>query len=247
MNVLILGPQTSGKLRVCEAVGANIGQAQNLGGPNSSHSGVILRTTLQNKYFSAKVTLMVEEFPEQRDLGDDKVDALKLWAREFVLEEVAELRAALAGIVVTIGEESGRYVDRCLDVVDSIRDSLDGFIVVVGASDVEDEVISHGYEYVNVAATGTNEFGEKCGYARLVEILETEVAETEDNNDSDGYIGRKLERVEDMSTGLLSDEHVDLQQLVERLKAEKEAVGKMKVGEREEYVKRVVEEMADFL
>lgn len=88
--------------------------------------------------------------------------------------------------------DSLEFIEKALETVSEIRTSLgdeesqwDGFISIIGSTtqgelvdddtveEIEDLVITHGFEFINLNTQGINEFKEKQGKDRVVELIES--------------------------------------------------------------------------
>lgn len=286
-HVLILGAPNTGKLRICELISSRNLDFSSI--DSKSHSGLIFKTDLSTKYYSLKLNLLVDEYPQQRcnsDRGleeeEEKINALKLWLNEFLSDDFQELREAIDGLIFCfrIDQDSLKYIEECLNVFSDIRDKLnedkgDGlFSVVVGDSnatkineDVEDLVIPFGFEYVNLFEKGEDEFRDKIGQDRLLEIIETHEwsqMDLKQGRDQDVYDETKRNKMSSMTEGLLDgqDEEegqdekdetqsklIDLDDVLMKVQQAKQNVNNndMDDAQKEAYANKVVKDIIDFI
>lgn len=265
--VLVLGPQKSGKVRLAQYITGDYGTDTIL---NASHSGLIYNCDLNTKYFSLNVSILIEEFPENRaDAKQDVVQYLNSWFEEFSSEEFLELRKALDGVVYTIPMDKfeSKCLEEQLDVVAKIKDLIDedSFFVVAGSAtgeidpwtveEIEDQVISNGFEFVNLQDSGTNEFLEKVGRDRLMEIFQSHMWTDMDKivQSQEKYVNHKRDKIAGMTKGLLEMENqdkperdIDLERILQKLRIDKEKVDALKEHEKREFVDKLVEEYLEY-
>ncbi|KAM9939921.1 hypothetical protein OXX80_000621 [Metschnikowia pulcherrima] len=179
-NVLVLGPPHSGKIRVAQHITKDLDTSTIQA---KSHSGLIYSFRLVTKYYCSRVNLLVEEFPDSRNSPDSTVASLEAFCKEFGSSEFSELRDELDGLVFTLDvskqSEAMSLVDLYLKLKDMFED--DGVFMAVVAfgnasqqnlDDLEDKVAARGVEFINFIEQGTNEYSEKVGRDRLMEIFE---------------------------------------------------------------------------
>ncbi|EDK46214.1 hypothetical protein LELG_04395 [Lodderomyces elongisporus NRRL YB-4239] len=131
-----------------------------------------------------------EEIKEMHVISDDeKLRLFKAWSKLFGDDSMSELRTVLNGVIFTINAtlDGLEYIEQALDILDILRAQLndDSFCVVVASvpcgaqplnqkmEEIEDLVMSHAIEFINLQATGKNEFGEKQGKERVREVMES--------------------------------------------------------------------------
>mmetsp|Transcript_4746 Transcript_4746/g.5758 ORF Transcript_4746/g.5758 Transcript_4746/m.5758 type:complete len:191 (-) Transcript_4746:6402-6974(-) len=64
-HVLVLGAPNTGKLRICELISSRKLDFTSV--DSKSHSGLIFKTDLSTKYYSLRLNLLVDEYPQQRN------------------------------------------------------------------------------------------------------------------------------------------------------------------------------------
>lgn len=132
--------------------------------------------------------------------------------------------------------------------------------------DIEDAVILCGLEWINMQATGLNEFNDSVGAQRVIELLEThpweglqlKLSQTDENaldprDRSSSNLENTVEKARQMSVGLLEDtDHdnpstCDLDRVLQKLKIAKSSAQDMSDTEREMYAKKMIGEVMDLL
>lgn len=281
-HVLVVGPPHSGKIRIAQDIGEETESSPVIS--TDSHSGLIFRKKVSTKYFSTNVNVLVDEYPEKRQRADgatvtvaEKAAALDLWAREFMADDMTELRDALDGVVFCLDVVDGLvHLERCLDVLESMRDVLTpedayawpGFIVVVVSGAVKDEdafvaledlAIARGLECVDLNDSGYNEYKERVGRDRLKEVFESHEwsqlhhEETGPSTETTSYEQRKTEKLHKMTEPLLStateeEPEMELTDLLNRLSLAKEkAAGMHNTEQKEAYVHKVIDDIINYI
>lgn len=260
-NVLIIGPPGSGKIRLAQHISRDLDTGKI---SENSHSGLIYNCSLTTKYFSTEVNLLIEEYPEERGKisGENEyLKSLQQWSKAFYSDDYKELRDAIDGVIFTIdpSETTTKTWSKTMELYSEVKEILDDvcFFAAVAAKtdkaerleEFEDECIQHGIEFVYEGETGTNEFKDKLGKDRVLEILETHQWSNVSSSDPEEYVRHKEDKIDDMTKGLLEDddESIPLDQLVDKLRLERSKVSSMKPEDRESYVKLVIEELIDYI
>ncbi|KAL1582057.1 hypothetical protein WHR41_09140 [Cladosporium halotolerans] len=182
-RLLIFGPSSSGSLDLTEALTGSSPVPHASG----SCAGLTHEWAIQNAYYSATVPVWIDEVVD-----------LDEWKTEFMKEEAGEVvRAVGAWVYVFRLEKDGRVndeVEKALSALQEVVEAHEGFgaesvMLAVGMSlpggkgqagklgkeqseAWEDLVMQYGFEFVEFAAEGTNELGEKQGVERVKEALE---------------------------------------------------------------------------
>lgn len=266
-NVLILGPPKSGKIRIAQHITKDLDTSTI---QPESHSGLIYNYTLNTKYFSLDVNLLIEEYPDSRASLAAIETLLQSFLDEFKTPEFTELRDALDGLVFTIDIfADAKIIQKLLDTFIKIKELLeenDIFVVVVGFAEadqkplleiVEDEVIAHGFEYVNFNEYGTNEYMEKIGKDRLVEIFHThEWSQTDKPISDETYTQHKTEKLGSMAEPLIDNEdspatderlaRVDLDTLLAKLSVDKLRAQGLTEEEKKQFVDDLVDNYMEY-
>ncbi|KAI5953034.1 IRC6 [Candida theae] len=272
-HVLILGPPNSGKLRISDLISRGDANSARSIVQDESHSGIIQTTSLTTKYYTVKLKLMIDEYPSKRTSSitdDEYISALQEWKRDFFTEEMGELREALDGIIFTYNMNTHpQFLPNLLLEVDEIRakleqlDNWDGFLSVVGTvpfgeavelykmDAIEDEVITHGIEFINFEKSGINEYKERVGRDRLLELFETHGWSNMEllERDHSKYEKNKVKKLEGMQTRLLNgtDRGPDLEDMFSKISLARENASNLPPEQREKYAKEMVDEFMEFL
>lgn len=267
-HILILGPSNSGKLRIASHITGDEPDEV----PDSSHCGIIQRTSISTKYYTMDLSILIDEYPETKSKDhsqEDQLKALANWVDEFKGDDCKELRDVLDGVIITIDETIAEEIlNEISNLRDLIRKGQDAFVCVVdmkGSDEVEDIVILNGFEYIRFDESGKNEYNEAIGKDRLTELIQThEWLEmersplTDDKTDSktfNEYEESKKSKVNQMMKGLLeqdSDDEsptkmMDLNLIFQKLQLAKINVGDMTDVQREEYANKLIEEIIDYI
>ncbi|GAO45839.1 hypothetical protein SAICODRAFT_6138 [Saitoella complicata NRRL Y-17804] len=217
-RILIVGPPKSGKLTLVKALTSSL--PSDLLPTNTSHAGLSHTLPIKTPYYSADVPIWVDEFTPGKE--DEWVDG-------YCSEEAREVLDVLGAIIVTFrhGEDmrdcmkgtkaAERIVERCggeygvwngVCVAVGMHKSVEG----VDEGKCEEACTDAGFEYVDFAATGRNEYGEQTGLARIREALEANDWNDEhtiDENDLDGE-GPIAEIGDDFGTSEFDEEFFDM-------------------------------------
>ncbi|ODV78157.1 uncharacterized protein CANTADRAFT_91584 [Suhomyces tanzawaensis NRRL Y-17324] len=260
-HVLVLGAPRTGKVRVAEYIVSRSDRPdEKIDRPLDTHSGIIVKTDLNTKYYTTKLNLLIDEFPDERSvsvLEADALSALRNWYSEFISDEYEEIREVLEGLIFCIDPKTlHAHIEESLKVVEQIRDSIeDGFVCILATSErdeeeLEDLVISFGFEFVNFSQLGKNEFHESIGKDRVLEILQSH--EWTNRVLVHDYEQNKRDKADEMTRGLLDDREdnhndMDLDEIFGKLRLAKDNVQNVAPEKREEYVNKIIEEVMDFL
>lgn len=271
-HILILGSANSGKLRIANLISRNeeIPQLEDA----ESHSGLIIKTSLRTKYYFLKLNILIDEYLESKEAPDEsKLSELHKWYQEFKSEEFGELREVLDGLMFTINmkTDSISFIGEALEIIEQIKLSLGdeesfhdwgGFIAVVGSCpenqvveddvvlEIEDMVLSHGLEFINLSTEGENEYKEKQGKDRIVELVEShdwtnlEMVKV----DSKQYEANKLAKIESMKHKLINEkEELDLDDIFKKLNLARDHALSLTQNEKDKYANKIIDEIIDFL
>lgn len=263
-NVLVLGPPKSGKIRFAQFISGDY-ETETIS--DDSHSGLMYKCNLKTKYFSVDVNLLIEEFPESRKEPEEKwISSLQTWFGEFESDTMADLREVIEGVVFTVcvNEWDDNVIKQQLDILSNMKDLLkdnDPFFIVMGVSehdieqdtmaDLEDLVLLNGFEFVYFNDSGMNEFRDKMGKDRLLEVLETHewTQKHLTHVSNEDYMAYKKEKMTLMTQGLLQEDDCNiptLDVLLQKLQIEKLKVEEMKENERKGYVDGLVDEFLEY-
>lgn len=142
----------------------------------------------------------------------DEIADLEAWTSEFLKPEAKEVVRAVGAWVYCFrksnGDGPGKEVEGTMRAIQRVVEEHAGYgadsvMLTVAmpstqassnggrdagevAQEWEDVCLEHGFEYVDYSARGTNEFGEKTGFERLKEALETNEWAATVHPDSDG-------------------------------------------------------------
>lgn len=263
-NVLVLGAPGTGKVRLAQFITHDYDTSTL---EDHTHSGLVYNGVLLTKYFTLKINLLIEEFPHDRkDPSLDPYESLENWYQEFVSDDMTDLRDVIEGVVFTFSMEDYDETNlnqqlRILGELKELLKSNDAFFVFMGISKskledrtleaIEDQVIMNGFEFVNYNESGTNEYKEKMGKDRLLEVFEThEWSQRKDSNLSEEeYIKHKQDKMLLMTESLLpSGESAGplLDVLLKKLQLEKSKVAGMDEKDKKSYVDTLVEEFLEY-
>jgi hypothetical protein len=211
-RILVLGERDSGALGVVKGPYAELQPLRNPisndaidltgstpePGINGSIAGLTHEWIAETPYYTAKVPVWVDELSD-----------IEAWKSEFLKPEAKEVVDAVGAWVLCfkrqpdgkISEEMEHTMKGVQEVLDTHSDGSHPLLlavvkpVVPHASDKsakpasqdeqEDACIEYGFEYIDYNASGKNEFGEKLGFERLKEALETNEWDADDGGDLD--------------------------------------------------------------
>lgn len=257
-NVLILGPPSSGKIRIAQFLSNDFNTSRI---SSSSHSGVVYNFDLITKYYTANLNLLIEEFPNERDdLKQPLEELLKETYEELLSENLSDFVEVFQGVIFTLDAATTSSATRTkvLDIFTKIKELFidhEAFFVVVqpeseikkeDVDEFEDEVILSGFEFVNFSEDGKNEYMDKLGRDRLREILESHEWAATEPMSKERYETFKKRLAETLTQNLLTDDQVSLDDILLKLLLDKQKVLGMKPEERKEYVDKLVEEYLEF-
>lgn len=153
---------------------------------------------IETKYYSATIPIWLDEL---RDVNE--------WKSEFLKPEAKEVIEAIGAFAFCYQQTSGvNPADTITQATDAITNVIneqlghpgDAILLAIGVppskngaaidpdirNELDDITIDAGFEFIDYAATGTSEYGEKQGKARLREALEAhEWAQSVDQDDDD--------------------------------------------------------------
>ncbi|KAL6451749.1 IRC6 Increased recombination centers protein 6 [Candida maltosa Xu316] len=273
-HILILGSPNSGKLRIAKLIlheDDSIPEVRE----DETHSGIIVKTSVVTKYYSSKLNILIDEYPENRstefkDEEEEKLSQLKQWYTEFKSPEFAELREVLDGIVLTFNlvSDSLTFIEQALNVVEDIRSVFtddesqwDGFLLIVGSvpegkesvidkEDVEDLVISHGFEFAYLNEAGVDEYKEKLGSDRIVEVMQSHEWSHMDlvKSKPEDYEKSKTSKIESMKRSLLEEKkEMGLDEIFDKLTLAKDQIRNLSEDQKKQHAKKIIDEIIDFI
>ncbi|AMD22676.1 HHL094Wp [Eremothecium sinecaudum] len=168
-KLLILSPEDS---QLCDDVVKYL-----FGDVTDTTNSIIRNKVWETKYYSVSLDIYLGDFV-----------SLKNWCDEFMADECAELRDALAGIVLLVDDLSN--LELFAAMVDSAK-FKDGKLLVVcniGSDTLtEDDVerqnanmLGTGITFLNWHNEGKNSFGEAIGRSQLKELFDVHQWDTHD-------------------------------------------------------------------
>lgn len=192
-RLLVVGGSDSGTLSLV----ARLTGSTPLQPDSASTAGLSHIWDVRTAYYTAKVPIWIDEIADLGRWRDDflqseakeVVDALGAWA--FVFRQPLDT-AGIALAERTVEAIQGIIYTHCGHAWDGVclaigmPNSLSGDTILT-PDDLYDMFAGHGFEYVDSAETGRNEFGEMRGLGRVQEALEAnEWREITDDLPSDG-------------------------------------------------------------
>lgn len=275
-HVLLIGGPDTGKLQLSNVILNN----QHIEGvEEDSHSGLMVKTNLSTKYYNVDINLLIDEYPSERSMIKDNEESLKYdyfreWYDEFISLNCKELRDVLDGIIfsINIDQDSVEYISQCIDLLNDLKDLLNreydewsGFFAVTGVTntkrqvdEVEDIVLANGFEFIYLNEHGQNEFKDKIGKDRLLELFQSHEWKNIEFLDSEtNYKTNKMATIErnQMTEKLLNDydedppdDKLDISDILTKLKLAKDkANGLNNENEKESYVNKIIDDVIDYL
>lgn len=263
--VLVLGAAHSGKLRLCDLV-LNSQKLDYI--DDATHSGIIIKTKLETKYYAASLNLLIDEYSPSRlnddESSSDKISHLQKWFDEFKSPETKELWDVLNGFILTIDLDNLEldYANKCIQITAKVKEILEDignevFTVIVGISElvvdyeeIEDLTLSNGLEFIYFNESGQNEFKDKIGKDRILEIFESHEWNHIDVENID-YKQHKLDKMKDMTTKLLNSNNddnteFDLDDILSKLKIAKQKAKSFNDDDaKSQYVNKIIEGIID--
>lgn len=259
-NVLIVGPPHTGKLTIAQYVTKDFDCSTV---SDHTHSGLVYQHLLRTKYFEANVNILIEEYPDSRvteSSSDDLIRHLTSFAAEFAKSDYKELRDELEGIVFTVDLQRWpvallRTALEQFDCIKALFEDQELFYVVVGNAkdlvdeqvvEIEDEIMQFAFEFVDLSKSGENEFREKTGKDRLLELFESH-----DWSDFDSSTvaskGLLPDDFEQMTESLMDNEKLPFDKLLLRINAERERVKGLNDEEKERTVRAIVNDLMEHI
>lgn len=255
-NVLIVGPPHTGKVSIAQLVTKDFDSSSI---SNETHSGLVYQHTITTKYFTANINILVEEYPNSRKktlAPGEILHYLQTFSTEFAKDEFKDLRDELDGIVFTIDLDQFKDMDLNLALqqfenVKNLFQDQDLFYAVVGncpnhsseaLEEIEDEIIQFGFEFLDISKLGINEFKERIGKDRLLELFESHDWAALDVVPS---VNLHADNVSEMTESLLEREPIAFDKLLDKIKAERERAKNFNPEEKERLVKEFVRDIMD--
>ncbi|EGP90334.1 uncharacterized protein MYCGRDRAFT_68912 [Zymoseptoria tritici IPO323] len=169
---------------------------------DGSTAGLTHEWHAQTAYYSTRIPIWIDEIQD-----------VQAWKEEFLKDEAAEVVSAVGDWVYCFyapktedGEKNTQKVEEVMRCIQEIverhggGDSISIAVAVNGksakpegvqmhAEDWEDRCTEFGFEFVDYAAVGKNDYGEKVGFERLKEALEANEWDEDDAADGDDLLG----------------------------------------------------------
>lgn len=222
--ILVIGAPHSGKLRLVQGLLApDSKELSDVRIGENSHGGLIIPHAVDTTYFSVKIKLLVDEFPDTRSTAcADKPMQLREWVTEFIGPECSDLHEVLEGVILCVDMIDGpRTIESFMEAIIPVKELLcnegnEKFFAVAATLhnkpdkpdlEIEDIVISCGVEFVDMRKSGYNEFKEKIGIDRIRELMETHP--WPDMQLKHEYEKNKNTKARQMTTPLLSQSQRD--------------------------------------
>ncbi|WBW73306.1 clathrin coat adaptor Irc6 [Schizosaccharomyces osmophilus] len=160
-RILVIGKSKSGKVTFVKALTGTLPSGLNLTSNETSHAGLSHEYTLKNKYFQKEVGLWIDEYTN-----------LEETLEAYASEDAKEVINAIGAIIYTFRS----YEPQEWSLWNTFSENLKNPIPIVGLHmDTSSMVVppdSPYLEYVAFFQTGKNEFGEKLGLERVLEIFD---------------------------------------------------------------------------
>ncbi|OTA23974.1 hypothetical protein BTJ68_12074 [Hortaea werneckii EXF-2000] len=182
-RILCLGPPNS---KVLDVIGDLTGSAPSPH-ENGSTAGLTHEWEIKNAYYSARVPIWVDEISNVAE-----------WKDEFLKPEAKEVVEAVGAWVYCFPKSANTYAQEGIEgVMKAIQEvvekhtedlGMESLLLAVAVpepgevshpagaepshDDWEDLCLPYGFEYIDYAAKGKNEYGENTGFERLKEALE---------------------------------------------------------------------------
>ncbi|KAM3423491.1 hypothetical protein BST61_g919 [Cercospora zeina] len=191
-RILLLGTRESGTLDVVKDLTGSAPDPH----IDGSTAGLTHEWNAETAYYKANVPIWVDE-----------VSDLQAWKTEFLKPEAKEVVDEVGAWIYCFQRQAdGKISSGVEEALKSIREVVDEHFVALDTTllavakphgkqavsnktanqeEQEDLCMQYGFEYVDYSATGKNEFGEKMGFERLKEVLETNEWASGENDEVD--------------------------------------------------------------
>ena len=153
---------------------------------------------------------------------------MEVWKADFLKSEAKEVVEAVGAWVYCFRSSDGgdlsKEVEDTMEAIQEVSEEHAGYgadavmlaVAIPSAvsskerkddhAEMEDVCMQYGFEYIDYPAQGKNEFGEKVGFGRLKEALESNEWASADLSDEDDLLAGDLDEVEDDMHGFARDE-----------------------------------------
>jgi len=163
---------------------------------NGSTAGLTHEWHIKTAYYEAKVPIWIDEITEVeawkteflKPEAKEVVEAVGAWVYCIKLPRNGEISPECEGVLKAIQELSEDHAGYGADTVmlAVAMPGNNGKIMEGKQDDWDDVCMQYGFEFVDYAAKGANEYGEKVGLDRLKEALEAnEWADTASSDDGE--------------------------------------------------------------
>lgn len=155
---------------------------------NGSVAGLTHEWDVNTAYYTAKVPVWVDEIPDVKRWKEDfmkpeakeVVEVVGAWVYcfpkpngESLKHEWADIMKSIQSVVEQQTEDMGtNTVMLAVALPRSSSQASHAAATNQGSEELEDLCLDYGFEYIDYAAKGKNEYGEKAGFERLKEALE---------------------------------------------------------------------------
>ncbi|CZT19879.1 uncharacterized protein RCC_05735 [Ramularia collo-cygni] len=198
-RILILGKREAGALDIIKDLTGSAPSPS----PDGSTAGLTHEWNVQTNYYTAKVPIWVDELSDPTTWKSDflrpeakqVIDAVGAWVFCFQPQKDGrgigkDAEEAMRSIQEVVEEHAG-YGGDC--VMLAVAKSAGKEVVPTSGGEQEDICMQYGFEWIDYAATGSNEFGEKVGLERIKEALEANEWDAEGDEDD---LGLDLENLD---------------------------------------------------
>ncbi|KJX95110.1 alpha/gamma-adaptin-binding protein p34 [Zymoseptoria brevis] len=191
---------------------------------DGSTAGLTHEWHAQTAYYSTRVPIWVDEIQD-----------VQAWKEEFLKEEAAEVVSAVGAWVYCFPAPRSEHEDKSTQNVEEVMrciheiverhgggESISIAVAVnekiakseslkMDAEEWEDRCTEFGFEFVDYAATGKNDHGERVGFERLKEALEANEWDEDDAVDGDDFLGMDdLELADDLEGSGFNREEAEM-------------------------------------
>jgi hypothetical protein len=198
------------------------------------------------------------------DIWVDEYEGAGEFADLYTSDEALEVRNSLGAIVLCLPntsgcEESLKHIKR---VADQCGEDLLRLVVFRKSPaetkerlEVEDACLNHGFELINMDATGKNEYGELQGIARAKEVIQTadwsELLDEADEHDIEAMLKEDSELNQALLNQDLTDSNLnvdeasveELEALMQRILLAREHSSDLSQGEKKAMAAKLVAEV----
>ncbi|KAK5681842.1 hypothetical protein LTS10_006375 [Elasticomyces elasticus] len=191
-RILVLGVPGSPALDVIKDL---TGSAPPLN-ESGTAAGLTHEWDVKTAYYSAKVPIWVDEIVDSEEWRDEflkpeakeVVEAIGAYIYCLRLPQNGEVNHEVESVmqaIQAVSEEHAGYGSDTVMLAVALphRKASDADATKIKHDDWDDVCIQYGFEFIDYAATETNEYGEKVGFARMKEALEANEWASVDDED----------------------------------------------------------------